>query len=106
MTHKEFNELIEKRVETICHTLASKSEEYATKNDRFHNFNVAAIMNDTTPERALMGMMVKHLVSVFDLANGIGEITEEKIEEKIGDSINYLILLEGLLKDKLAKGAL
>jgi hypothetical protein len=45
--------------------------------------------------------MLKHIVSVFDLvqwADTEGDmLTEAVIDEKIGDTINYLILLEGLL---------
>ncbi|MBE9592101.1 MAG: hypothetical protein IMF19_01345, partial [Proteobacteria bacterium] len=44
---------------------------------------------------------LKHIVSVFDLvqwADTEGDmLTEAVIDEKIGDTINYLILLEGLL---------
>jgi len=45
-------------------------------------------------------MMVKHLVSVFDLIEGRIPTSQEMIDEKIGDMINYLILLEAVLKEK------
>jgi len=57
-------------------------------------------VDDETPERALWGMAKKHLVSVTDLIHGRAEVTPERIDEKIGDMINYLILLEGLLIKK------
>lgn len=96
-----FDNLIERRLEKIRFTLTKKAQEYATSNDRFHNFKVAAQIENTTPEKALKGMMVKHEVSVKDLIEGRGDITAALIDEKIGDNINYLILLEGLLKEKL-----
>ena len=48
-------------------------------------------------------MMCKHTVSVYDLIreNERGKnIPEALWEEKIGDSINYLLLLTALLHDK------
>lgn len=75
--------------------LFAKHEEYATE-DHFHNFNVAAVLQGQTPAEALIGMMDKHVVSVHDLvkdyANGV-EISLEKWQEKIGDNINYLLIL-------------
>jgi hypothetical protein len=44
-------------------------------------------------------MATKHLVSVMDMVESGDEYDPEYIYEKIGDMINYLILLEGLLKD-------
>jgi hypothetical protein len=33
--------------------------------------------------------------------NGAVNYTDKYIEEKIGDAINYLILIEGMLKERL-----
>lgn len=106
MTKKtNFDQIIEKRCEAIKETLTLKALEYATDKSRFHNFEVAAKRRDTTPEDALMGMKVKHDVSVDDLVewakNNPEKLTIYIINEKIGDSINYLVLLEGLLKRRL-----
>lgn len=95
-----FERLVERRLNLIRNTLNRKAVEYAT-DDRLYNFKVAARINDTAPEKALKGMMAKHEVSVQDLINGRGILTQELIDEKIGDHINYLILLEGLLNEKL-----
>jgi hypothetical protein len=96
-----FEDCIENRIQRIREVLVFKAKEYATEENRFHNFDVAARILNTTPEQALQGMMLKHLVSVFDLvqwADTEGDmLTEAVIDEKIGDTINYLILLEGLL---------
>ena len=49
-------------------------------------------------------MMAKHTVSVYDLIqkqeHGVG-VSKEMWEEKIGDSINYLILLSALVEEKI-----
>jgi hypothetical protein len=102
-----FDGLVNQRLIKIRNILSSKAFEYAKDSDRFHNFNVAARIANTTPEKALKGMMLKHEVSVMDLiewADSCPEkLTAEMIDEKIGDNINYLILLEGMLKKRLQK---
>lgn len=98
-------DIITSRTDAIKKTLFAKNREYGRNDDAFHNFNVAARILNTTPEKALLGMMSKHLVSVLDIIE-LAETAPEKItsafiDEKIGDSINYLILLEGMLKKRL-----
>jgi len=99
-----FNEIVELRLEKIKKILGEKAQEYASGGDRFHNFNVAGRIAGITPEKALYGMMLKHEVSVIDLIEladtDPGKLNEAIIDEKIGDFVNYLILLEGLLKQR------
>ena len=101
----DFNDIVENRINKIRSVLAKKAQEYASDKSRFHNFEVAGRRIDCTPERALLGMMVKHEVSVMDLVNWIEfnpeKLTFEIIDEKICDNINYLILLEGMLKKRV-----
>ena len=52
-----------------------------------------------------IGMMAKHTVSVYDLANDVdkgADIPLEMWDEKIGDSINYLLLLNALVREDIA----
>lgn len=97
----EFDEILKRRLRKITETLGNKELEYAQAGNRFHNFDVAAQRRGITPEKALDGMMLKHEVSVSDLINSPNNVTQELIDEKIGDNINYLILLEGLLNRRL-----
>lgn len=103
----EFSEVVDERINNIIDTLRDKAIEYSGSGDRFHNFNVGARIIGSTPEEALRGMMMKHLVSVFDLIDWAtyedDRLTEVMIDEKIGDLINYLILLEGMLKRRMDK---
>jgi len=107
MNKDQFDEIVERRTQKIVETLTTKAKEYAADDDRFHNFNVAARIAGTTPEKALKGMMLKHIVSVFDLIEWSyideGRPNEAIIDEKIGDTINYLILLEGMMKHQLRR---
>ena len=99
-----FDQIVQNRIGKIQSILIDKAKEYATLTDRYHNFNVAGKILGTTPERALIGMWMKHLVSVLDLVEWLDfqpeKLTEEIIDEKIGDAINYLILLEGMLQSR------
>lgn len=105
MTPQNFDKLVERRVELIKSVLKSKAGEYASSKDRLHNFQRAANMLGVTREKALVGMWAKHIVSVLDIVDGfdIKKPTEELINEKIGDSICYLVLLEAILKEDSEK---
>ena len=100
MTPKAFEIILEDRLKKIKDVLGHKAKEYAMDGDRLYNFKVAARILDTTQERALLGMLMKHLVSVLDLIDGKLKRTPETVDEKLGDLINYLILLEAVLLEK------
>ena len=102
MKAEEFNKILEQRTESIKSVLAQKGGEYAT-GDRLYNFKRAAEIGRATPAKALWGMFAKHLVSVVDMVEGTRPFDEDMINEKIGDSVNYLILLEGILKESLGE---
>jgi hypothetical protein len=101
-----FQHVLYDRIEKIQTTLAIKEAEYAKKTDRYHNFHRAAMMQSCTPEQALVGMMAKHWVSIMDMVASTASQNPDEwpsramIDEKIGDSINYLILLEGMLLNR------
>lgn len=102
MKSERFKEVLDYTISKCVNTLSFKAAEYATE-DRLHNFKVAAEIQNCTPITALAGMMAKHTVSVYDLIkkqeNGF-VISREMWDEKIGDSINYLILLSALVQEK------
>jgi len=95
-----FDDLLEKRIVLIRDVLAKKQDEYATDDDVLHNFKKAAAMSRTSEAGALWGMLVKHLVSIKDLVDDHGAPELDKVDEKIGDAINYLILLEAIFKER------
>lgn len=101
MTPAVFRELLEERLEKTRRVLDSKATEYASTADRLHNFKRASAITGETPAQVCVGFMIKHLVSVIDMVDQIAPPSSEKIDEKIGDSINYLILLEGILREHL-----
>lgn len=98
MTAIEFERIFEEQVERSRSVLISKAKEYATE-DRLHNFKVAAALEGKTPEQALAGMMAKHTVSVYDMAESGLVYPIELWQEKITDHINYLFLLNAIVRE-------
>ena len=103
MNNEEFEKILDRRLQKIKETLARKAGEYASDQDRLYNFKRAAQMDGITPAEALWGMKRKHMVSVVDLVEGRVPVTEKLIDDKIGDDINYLILLEAVLKEEISE---
>jgi hypothetical protein len=104
MNSKKFNEIIERRLDLIEDTLTKKAAEYAINDDRLHNFNKAAAFTSKSREECLWGMALKHLVSVTDIIDkvSVGELpSKHLLDEKIGDLINYLCLLEVSIVEKI-----
>ena len=104
MTENEFQEVLNARLIKIKETLSSKAKEYATDMDKLHNFNVGARLTGQTRERVLWGFALKHYISFLDILDGLdkGKLPSEAIvDEKVGDLINYLVLIEASIKDRL-----
>jgi hypothetical protein len=103
MTPQDFEKVFFDRVSKSEATLIAKAREYATGTDRFHNFKKTAAFRSCTPENALWGMVSKHLVALSDFIDQLeaGEdVPDAQWDEKIGDSINYLMLLDGLIEER------
>lgn len=124
MNVQDFNTLVERRKTLIGKVLQKKADEYSKDNDRLYNFKRAAAFTRESPEKSLLGMLMKHVISVIDIIEEVERCHQLKgtsfdlpitsdsnvmisdckfditfIDEKLGDSINYLILLETLLHD-------
>ena len=99
MTTPEFNKVVEDQLERIGNVLVKKAAEYNLDDDRLSVFKHAAALSEETPEQALYGFMLKHVISVTDMINSKAVYSEELWNEKITDICNYLILLQGLLRD-------
>lgn len=103
----EFDKVLSNRIESTIAVLKSKAKEYAPGVDRYHNFNKAGRMHNIEPEEALKHFLTKHLVSIFDFVEDLPAIRNDTnlamVQEKIGDAINYLILLEGMIIDRFEK---
>ena len=102
MTGNTFDALTKEQIDRSLAGLLSKSDEYATE-DRLHNFRTAAAMQGLTDKQALAGMMAKHTVSVYDMCWSGEDYPLALWEEKITDSINYLLLLNAMVREEAKK---
>lgn len=103
MKTNEFDKIVNERIKKIKDILTSKAGEYASEEDRLFNFKIAAKINRVKPAEALWGMASKHLASILKIIEEVGngkKVQKDVSDEKIGDMINYLILLEAVLEDK------
>ena len=85
-------------IEKCLRVSKAKAEGYSTDEDVLHNFRVAAGLQGCTVPQALVGMMTKHTVSVYDMINSGQSYAPAAWDEKIGDLINYLLLLRVAVK--------
>jgi hypothetical protein len=102
MTREDFSNRVEKRIDLVRQTLLTKHKEYAADDNVFRNFDEAAggLSLHSTSAEVLWSYMTKHLVSIKDIVSDNAPVTNEVVSEKIGDVINYLILLEAMLNEK------
>lgn len=94
-----FQQIFDYQIDRVASVLVNKAREYADDVDRLANFKRAAELQNTTPIKALGGMMAKHTISVYDMIDSDKTYGIELWDEKITDHINYLILLRAALAD-------
>lgn len=98
MTAKEFNINLAEIFDKCFIILNEKSKEYAPNNDRLEHFKEAGKMQGLSSKEALWGMLQKHLTSICTMCR-MNSVPEDRWDEKLIDSINYLILLYALVKE-------
>ena len=93
--------VFEKQVVRCAETLQRKTKEYMGDNSaRLSAFKVAAAMQGCSSERALAGMMAKHIESLYDMCYADNETIDVAVwDEKITDTLNYLFLLRGIVEE-------
>lgn len=105
MKLKDFNRIVANQISKTTLLLTSKGEEYAEDTDienevdRLAHFKKAAALQGTTVAQAAFGMLAKHLVSISDMVASTDEYPLEKWDEKISDSINYLLILRAIVEE-------
>ena len=104
MEVEHFDQVLEDRLKKIRMSLLIKGKEYRRNNDPLHNFNRGSKLSGQSREKVLWGFAPKHHVSFLDMLDDMdaGKFPNvETVDEKIGDLINYLILCEASIKDKI-----
>jgi len=109
MNDVSFRHVLLQRITQVTKNLTAKADEYA-RGDRLSNFKKIADMLDTTPEKALIGLVMKHIVALVDFIDDI--YFDDKLQsysrwdEKIGDVMAYMILLDAMVQERIAKQAI
>lgn len=103
MSTSEFNILASGMFDEAKDTLFGKGKEYDTEEWRLRSFHTAGNIANCSPEKALMGMLLKHTVSMGDIIDNLDEgvlPSEKLLREKVKDIINYHILVMGLINER------
>ena len=103
MTHEAFERVLQEQLSLCTGILCKKSKEYSSQEDKLHNFKNAAGLQGATQIQALSGMMAKHTISIYDMCMSGKSYPIPHWEEKITDSINYLLLLKGIIVEESDK---
>ncbi len=100
MSSETLAKLVREEFDNCSEFLGLKAGEYASSEDRLHNFRTAAGLSGKSMKECLAGMMIKHTVSVYDMAYSSKEFELDKWKEKITDHINYLLLLWAMVSEE------
>lgn len=98
MDNEEFMKEVEQSFIRSKKVLMKKGVEYSG-NNRLDQFYRAGSAQSITPTAALVGMAMKHVTSIADMAKAPLEFDIKKWNEKIGDLRNYTFLLDALIRD-------
>lgn len=100
MTPSAFNDVVNRQVSHCLNLLCAKGSEYAPGTDRLIAFKKAAALQGRTQAQAALGMLAKHLISVVDMIQSKETYSAEKWDEKIGDSINYFLIIRAIVTEE------
>jgi len=99
MTDEQFLIEIERAYLRSKSLLTKKAKEYSRGGDRLGHFHRAAAAQSILPTEALMGMAMKHIISIADMVKNPLDYTTGQWHEKLDDLRNYTFLLDALLVD-------
>ncbi len=110
MDQKDFSKVLDNVMQDTMDTLASKGDEYASV-DRLSNFKAAGLLEECIPEKALFGMVAKHIIALRAFIERIDQAEKtpqalstipdkDQWKEKTHDIIAYMILLWALIEER------
>jgi hypothetical protein len=108
MKKHNLERIVSKRLASIERLLINKGAEYVRNDDVLHNFNRAGVMRGQNALSSLQGFLDKHIVSWLDIVDDIekgkvSHITQELVNEKLGDIMTYFALAECVVYDYMTK---
>jgi hypothetical protein len=99
MTKQEQIKHFDQIVAEARNILLTKGDDYSG-DDRLSNFKLVASMTKTTPEKVALMFIATKVARLGELLNGKTP-KNESIKDSITDLINYAILLDMILSDKI-----
>lgn len=99
MTFEEFDKLTEDILAKVRTIRDTKGREYARDQDRLANFKEIAYEVGITPLQTWFVHFEKHMRSIKSYVRTERVFSDEGIEGRIVDTITYLLLLYGLIKE-------
>ena len=99
LNNEVFTTIVDEQIERCRSLLVEKGKEYALGKDRLKAFKQAAALQGCTSEEAVLGMLAKHIVSLSDMITSHAVFGIDRWNEKITDSINYLLILRAVIEE-------
>lgn len=95
MNSKDFSKNIEEALSIIKTRILSKNQEYAHSSDVFRNFKTGISLQEK-PQAVAWEYMTKHLQWLKDTIKNNESPTNDEIDEKVIDIINYMLIIRGM----------
>lgn len=100
MKNDEFNEMRKEVIKRCISLTDTKGKDYTKGNeDVLIAFKEGGSSFDVSPEKYLGFALKKQVDAIYSYIKTNGASQSEPIEMRIADAINYLIFLQGLVKD-------
>jgi hypothetical protein len=101
MTNEQFDQVVEWfQNDWQANTLVSKGKEYTADGDRLSNFKEIAWLTGLRPAQVAVVLKLKGEISFIKKVFSNKPMTEEFVNEKLGDEYNYIPLIKALLIDE------
>jgi hypothetical protein len=105
MNSERFNELRKEIIKRSFSIADAKGKDYTNGNtDILKHFKEGGKDFDIPTEKYLGIMLKKQMNAVYNYIKTNGQSESEPIEQRISDSINYLIFLEALIMETREQG--
>jgi len=93
-------------IELCDSVLCQKAREYATPEQRWHNFFLSSKLSrdlgiDLTPVQCAKGFALKHYTSCMDIYENRIKATAALVQEKGCDLVNYYLIVRCLEEDQI-----